>query len=68
LVQPGPGLLELLKGYVPASDQIRDAIAKPTPENEKRALNAVSPTVDILRDIFEYATHLGNSITCQTSN
>lgn len=68
MVQPGPGLLELLKGYVPASDQIRDAIAKPTPENEKRALNAVSPTVDILRDIFEYATHLGNSITCQTSN
>jgi len=57
-VKPGPALLHLLKSYVPASDQIRDAIAKPTPENESRAWDAVSPTVDILRDIYDYSADL----------
>ena len=57
-MKPGPALLHLLKSYVPASDQIRDAIAKPTPENETRAWDAVSPTVDILRDIYEYSNDL----------
>ncbi|KAG2198223.1 hypothetical protein INT46_008615 [Mucor plumbeus] len=58
LVKPGPALLHLLKSYVPASDQIRDAIAKPTPENEAKAWEAVSPTVDILRDIYDYSADL----------
>ncbi|KAI8885985.1 DUF1394-domain-containing protein [Backusella circina FSU 941] len=71
LVKPGPALLELLRGYVPASDMIRDAIAKPTPENETRAWDAVSPTVDILRDIYEYTADLQEglpkllSVLCQ---
>lgn len=43
---------------MPASEQIRDAIAKPTPENETRAWDAVSPTVDILRDIYDYSADL----------
>lgn len=58
LVKPGPALLHLLRSYVPASEQIRDAIAKPTPENESRAWEAVSPTVDILRDIYDYSADL----------
>lgn len=58
LVKPGPALLHLLNSYVPASEQIRDAIAKPTSENELRAWDAVSPTVDILRDIYEYSSDL----------
>lgn len=58
LVKPGPALLHLLKSYVPASDQIREAIAKPTPENEATAWDAVAPTVDILRDIYDYSTEL----------
>lgn len=58
LVKPGPALLHLLKSYVPASEQIRDAIAKPTPENESKAWEAVSPTVDILRDIYDYSADL----------
>ncbi|KAI7896455.1 uncharacterized protein EV154DRAFT_492284 [Mucor mucedo] len=58
LVKPGPALLHLLKSYVPASDLIRDAIAKPTPENEAKAWEAVSPTVDILRDIYDYSADL----------
>lgn len=57
-MKPGPALLHLLKGYVSASDQIRDAIAKPTPENEAQAWEAVSPTVDILRDIYDYSADL----------
>ncbi|GAN07698.1 FAM49 family protein [Mucor ambiguus] len=71
LVKPGPALLHLLKSYVPASDQIRDAIAKPTPENESRAWDAVSPTVDILRDIYDYSADLQEglpkllSVLCQ---
>ncbi|CEP13975.1 hypothetical protein [Parasitella parasitica] len=58
LVKPNPALLHLLKNYVPASDEIRDAIAKPTPENETRAWDAVSPTVDFLRDIYGYSIDL----------
>lgn len=58
LVKPGPALLHLLNSYVPASELIRDAIAKPTSENELRAWDAVSPTVDILRDIYEYSSDL----------
>ncbi|KAG2230273.1 hypothetical protein INT48_009472 [Thamnidium elegans] len=60
LVKPGPALLHLLRSYVPASEQIRDAIAKPTPENESRAWEAVSPTVDILRDIYDYSVDLSD--------
>lgn len=58
LVKPGPALLHLLNSYVPASELIRDAITKPTSENELRAWDAVSPTVDILRDIYEYSSDL----------
>ncbi|KAI8050724.1 hypothetical protein BDF21DRAFT_441371 [Thamnidium elegans] len=71
LVKPGPALLHLLRSYVPASEQIRDAIAKPTPENESRAWEAVSPTVDILRDIYDYSVDLKEglpkllSVLCQ---
>ncbi|GAA5805313.1 hypothetical protein EDC94DRAFT_639395 [Helicostylum pulchrum] len=71
LVKPGPALLHLLRSYVPASEQIRDAIAKPTPENESRAWEAVSPTVDILRDIYDYSADLKEglpkllSVLCQ---
>ena len=59
LVQPAPSLLESLKNYRSASDFIRDAIASPTPENEDKAWDAVSPTVDMLRDFYEYASELG---------
>lgn len=59
LVKPGPTLLKLLKRYVPASEQIRQAIIQPTPENETTAWDAVTPTVDILREIYEYSTQLG---------
>ncbi|KAI8991081.1 hypothetical protein BDF20DRAFT_842543 [Mycotypha africana] len=71
LVRPGPTLLSLLKSYVPASEQIRDAIAKPTHENETRAWDAVAPTVDILREIYDYSADLQEglpellSVLCQ---
>ncbi|KAI7849889.1 hypothetical protein BDC45DRAFT_263917 [Circinella umbellata] len=62
LVQPAPSLLESLKNYRSASDFIRDAIASPTPENEDKAWDAVSPTVDMLRDFYEYASELEENI------
>ncbi|KAI8058971.1 uncharacterized protein B0P05DRAFT_277397 [Gilbertella persicaria] len=62
LIKPCPALLHLLKSYVPASKQIRDAIAKPTPENEASAWDTVSLTVDILRDIYEYSIDLSNHL------
>ncbi|KAG0173473.1 Protein fam49a [Apophysomyces sp. BC1034] len=62
LVQPGPALLQMLRQYDPASDLIRNAIATPTPENENKAWEAVLPTVDMLRDFYEYASDLQDGI------
>lgn len=33
-------------------------MSKPTPENEARAWDAVSPTVNILRDVYDYSFDL----------
>ncbi|KAI8148379.1 hypothetical protein BJV82DRAFT_591917 [Fennellomyces sp. T-0311] len=62
LVQPAPTLLGSLKQYRPASDLIRDAIASPTPDNEDKAWDAVLPTVDMLRDFYEYASEIEENI------
>ncbi|KAI8983019.1 hypothetical protein BDB01DRAFT_792072 [Pilobolus umbonatus] len=62
LIIPGPSLLQSLRNYSPASDQIRDAIAKPTPENESKAWDAVSPTIRMLRDIYDYSSNLQNGL------
>lgn len=59
LVQPAPDLLGSLRSYRSASELIREAIASPTTENENRAWDAVLPTVDMLRDFYEYASELG---------
>ncbi|KAL0098155.1 hypothetical protein J3Q64DRAFT_1716975 [Phycomyces blakesleeanus] len=62
LVQPGPSLLEALSQYTSGSELIRDAIATPNPENENRAWEAVLPTVDMLRDFYEYAADLKKTL------
>ncbi|KAI7908233.1 uncharacterized protein BX663DRAFT_493468 [Cokeromyces recurvatus] len=62
LIKPVPTLLHLLKNYVPASEQISNAIAKPTPENDSKAWDAVSSTVNILRDIYEYSNDLKENL------
>ncbi|KAI9315814.1 hypothetical protein BX666DRAFT_1878434 [Dichotomocladium elegans] len=62
LVLPMPDLLKSLQAYRPASEMIRDAIAFPTPENENKAWDAVLPTVDMLRDFFEYASELEENV------
>lgn len=59
LVQPAPDLLGSLRSYRSASELIRETIASPTTENENRAWDAVLPTVDMLRDFYEYASELG---------
>ncbi|KAI9320405.1 hypothetical protein BX666DRAFT_1875076 [Dichotomocladium elegans] len=55
LVQPGPGLLTLLKNYTSASAEVRQAIASPTAENEDAAWQKVLPIVDMLEKIHTYA-------------
>jgi hypothetical protein len=60
LVQPNARLLETLEQYKPASDYIRNAIATPNEETEDKAWEAVLPTVDMLRDFYEFSSELGN--------
>ncbi|KAI7871573.1 hypothetical protein BDF14DRAFT_1762477 [Spinellus fusiger] len=62
LVQPGPRLLQVLGQYTSGSTLIRDAIATPNPENENKAWEAVLPTVDMLRDFYDYAGDLGKGL------
>ncbi|GAA5815522.1 hypothetical protein MFLAVUS_009034 [Mucor flavus] len=62
LVQPNSTLLKSLKEYKPASDCIRNAIAQPTAENEDKAWNAVLPTVDMLREFYNYSSELERGI------
>jgi hypothetical protein len=58
LVEPSQPLLRALERYQPSSDVIRNAIATPSVENENLAWEAVLPTVDMLREMYDYADHL----------
>ncbi|KAI9269372.1 hypothetical protein BY458DRAFT_533733 [Sporodiniella umbellata] len=62
LIQPTPNLLQSFKHYEPASDAIRDAIASPSAENEDKAWNAVTPTVNMLRTFYYYSSELETEI------
>ncbi|KAL0143119.1 hypothetical protein V8B55DRAFT_1474423 [Mucor lusitanicus] len=62
LVQPNSNLLNILKEYKPASDEIRNAIATPNQENEDKAWNAILPTVDALREFYSYSSELERGI------
>ncbi|ORZ10207.1 hypothetical protein BCR42DRAFT_494694 [Absidia repens] len=62
LVEPSQPLLKALERYQPSSDVIRNAIATPSPENENLAWEAVLPTVDMLREMYDYADHLQEGI------
>ncbi|ORZ13994.1 hypothetical protein BCR42DRAFT_452582 [Absidia repens] len=62
LVEPSQPLLKALERYQPSSDVIRNAIAMPSPENENLAWEAVLPTVDMLREMYDYADHLQQGI------
>ncbi|KAG1472076.1 hypothetical protein G6F56_001754 [Rhizopus delemar] len=62
LIQPTPDLLQSFRQYEPASDTIRDAIASPSAENEDKAWNAVTPTVNMLRTFYYYSSELEKGI------
>ncbi|KAI8884724.1 DUF1394-domain-containing protein [Backusella circina FSU 941] len=62
LVQPNAHLLSLLQNYKSASEEIRIAISTPSDQNEKNALEAVSPTIDMLRQFYEYSSDLEKGI------
>lgn len=59
LIQPTTELLQSFRQYEPASDMIREAIASPTTENEDKAWEAVTPTVNMLRTFYSYSSQLG---------
>ncbi|KAI7904317.1 uncharacterized protein BX663DRAFT_452027 [Cokeromyces recurvatus] len=62
LVQPTPSLLTAFKEYKPASEYIRNAIATPNIENEDLAWNAILPTVNMLREFYNYSSELDQGI------
>ncbi|CAO3589125.1 unnamed protein product [Absidia cylindrospora] len=61
-MEPSQPLLKALERYQPSSDVIRNAIATPSLENENLAWEAVLPTVDMLREMYDYADHLQEGI------
>ncbi|KAG1498560.1 hypothetical protein G6F54_004992 [Rhizopus delemar] len=62
LIQPTTELLQSFRQYEPASDMIREAIASPTTENEDKAWEAVTPTVNMLRTFYSYSAQLEKGI------
>ncbi|KAG1117860.1 hypothetical protein G6F40_002640 [Rhizopus arrhizus] len=62
LIQPTTELLQSFRQYEPASDMIREAIASPTTENEDKAWEAVTPTVNMLRTFYSYSSQLEKGI------
>ncbi|KAI8371740.1 uncharacterized protein BYT42DRAFT_520226 [Radiomyces spectabilis] len=62
LVEPSGKLLNMLRNYSPASAFVREAIASPTPEHENKAWEAVLPSVEMLREFYDYASELKEGI------
>jgi len=57
----GPGIIEKLTGYTGCEEFIRKAITTPGPENEDAAWGAVLPTVEQLREFYEFGLELGTN-------
>ncbi|RUP46470.1 hypothetical protein BC936DRAFT_146919 [Jimgerdemannia flammicorona] len=62
LIKPAPALLDSLRQYVSASEQIRCAIGNPNPQNEDAAWHAVLPIVGRLKKFYEYAADVEESL------
>ncbi|KAI8980278.1 hypothetical protein BDB01DRAFT_797168 [Pilobolus umbonatus] len=62
LVEPTESLLKCLADYRPPSEDIRNAIANPTVENEDRAWNSVLVTMYMLRQFHDYSLELEQHI------
>ncbi|KND02994.1 uncharacterized protein SPPG_02067 [Spizellomyces punctatus DAOM BR117] len=58
IMQPAPGYLDALKGYIGCQEEIRKAISSPSRETEEAAWAAVCPAVLKLREYYEFALKL----------
>eukprot|EP01087_Luapelamoeba_hula_P001130 TRINITY_DN10877_c0_g1_i1.p1 TRINITY_DN10877_c0_g1~~TRINITY_DN10877_c0_g1_i1.p1 ORF type:complete len:320 (-),score=44.35 TRINITY_DN10877_c0_g1_i1:120-1079(-) len=58
VLNKGPKILNLLTNYPGCEQQIRKAITSPGPENEEAAWNAVLPSVDQLKEFYDFSLEL----------
>jgi len=58
VVEQGATILEKLAVYKGCGEQIREAINKPTEENEDAAWQAILPAVDELKEFYDYSADL----------
>jgi len=61
-LKDGPEILNKLKSFKGCGDYIREAITTPSPENEEAAWAAVVPSVDILKEFYEYSLAVEKSL------
>jgi len=69
-LKDGAEILIKIKAFKGCGDYIREAITTPSPENEEAAWAAVVPSVDILKEFYEYSLsvekHLGKLLATLT--
>jgi len=53
-------ILQKLAEYKGCGEEIREAINKPTEENEERAWNAILPAVDQLKEFYDFSSEISN--------
>jgi len=69
-LKDGAEILIKIKAFKGCGDYIREAITTPSPENEEAAWAAVVPSVDILKEFYEFSLsvekHLGKLLSTLT--
>ncbi|KAJ1820883.1 hypothetical protein LPJ56_001267 [Coemansia sp. RSA 2599] len=58
----GHELIQSIRRYEGASDEIRTAISKPSPENEEAAWRKICPSALLLRKCYEHALDIDRII------
>ncbi|KAJ2767077.1 hypothetical protein IWQ56_003467, partial [Coemansia nantahalensis] len=58
VLRVGRDLLERVSAYQDGSNEVREAISHPTPENEEAAWRKIGPSVSLLRECYELAQSL----------
>jgi len=58
IVAKSPEILQKLSEYKGCGEEIREAINKPTEENEEKAWNAILPAVDELKEFYDFSSEI----------
>jgi len=61
-LQAAPAILDRLRSFKGCGEHIREAITNPSPENEEAAWAAVVPSVDILKEFYEFSVALEKAL------